>query len=283
MKNYFLPVILALSIPAFADTTLTIKTGAEGGGYHRLGVKIQEMMTREAVKNRENININQEFSNGTIENIQSFDSEQSDIVIVQADGLNVNPPTRSFRASKGPMETVFWLYNKDHAKTDLADIEGSKEYLVVVVDDSGAKVTLDSFVKEDKGYKTNADNVILAEDLFEAAAIVSEGRYENSKVAGLLYVGTRLPSDITEDFSKNIRVGTLDGDKDFNDAKDVNGENLYVNCEITKQQRGTIQSEGWWDPNTICVRSMVIYPTRFENKKIRKIVRRGVVKATSKY
>lgn len=271
-----------ISMGALAET-LNIKTGSEGGGYHRIGLQLGESIKREGDKKGIDIDTKYTFSNGTIENLNAFGDNEADVVLVQADGLNLYPPVRPFKASKGPLETVFWIYNKEYGISDLADIEGSDKYIIAVVDDSGAKITLDSFVKEDSGYKKNADTAFLADDLFEAAATVSEGKYEGKRVAGMLYVGTTLPTDITTDFSKNLLVGTLTGDGDFNDALDINKEALYTSCEVTKQQRKNINTKVWGDPDTLCVRSMVLYASTHDNKEIKKVIRRGVVKATAKY
>ena len=277
MKLKSLIAAMALiTTPVMADD-FVISTGSEGGGYERLGHMIVAQISKQAKKNKVDFDFIVINSNGSIENIENINSGDAQAAIVQADALNIMSPTVPFKAKSAHTETVYWIYNVKHGYSDLEDIEGNKKVGLVLVDGSGAVVTMQSFAQEDSGYKVNFDNAIYADDLYDAFDIVSEGSSNGVKVAGLLYVGSQIPVEVAHDFKGKVAVGEAT-DSDFNDAEDVNGDPLYTNCEVVKAKTfGLVDS--WGSPDTVCVKAMVIYTNDFDDKKEARAVKKGVTKA----
>lgn len=265
---------------AFADD-LVIATGGEGGGYERLGKIVAQEIKQQSDKKGVNFDFEVINTNGSVENIELLNDGDAQIIVVQADALNVNKPSLPIRSKSAYTETVFWIFNEKNDKEDLSDIEGSDEYLVVLVEGSGATVTMQSFVQEDKGYTKNLEMAIYADDNYDAADIVSEGRYNGKKVAGMLYVGKTIPNEIARDF-KGLVIGELT-DSDFNDAKDVNGEDLYKSCDITSNSIKGMTTSTLFKPSSICVDAMVVYADTFEDSKEERVVKKGINKALRGY
>lgn len=276
IKFLALTAAISLSAPALADD-FVITTGGEGGGYERMGRLIAANIKKQASKSKVELDISVINSNGSIENIERLNSGDAHAAIVQADALNVMKPSIPFKAKKAHTETVFWIYNIKNDFSDLEDVEGNEDVVIVLVDGSGAVVTMQSFVQEDGGYKVNYDSAVYADDLYDAFDIVSEGTIDGVKVAGLLYVSNQIPSEVAMDFKGSVAVGELT-DSDFNDAEDVNGESLYENCEVDKAKTNGLAS-GWGDIDTVCLSAMVVYTTDLEDRKTEKAVKKGIIKA----
>lgn len=273
-------IALSLSFAASANS-FTIQTGSEGGSYERAGVTIGMEIAKLADKKGLSFDFVHQNSNGTIENLECLKDGDCGLVIAQADGLNVNPVPGA-KAKSLYSETVLWVYNLKNGYTDIEDIEGRKDTVMVLVDGSGAMVTMQSFAAEDDGYKVNLNSAILADDLYEAADIVAEGKYNGKKVAGLLYVGKSIPAEIATDFKGLIGVGEAT-DGDFNDAKDVNGQPLYKNCTINKRKLGGLDTATVFSSlDTVCVDAMVVYSTNGLERKLQKAVSKGINKAKRK-
>jgi TRAP-type uncharacterized transport system substrate-binding protein len=278
MKNFKLLAITAavtMATPVIADD-FVIATGGEGGGYERQGKILAASIGKQLKKVKQRMDIEVINSTGSIENLELLNSGEAQMAIVQADAMSVMPPSISFKAKGSQIETVFWVYNVKNDFDDLEDVEGT-DALIVLVDGSGAMITMQSFAKEDSGYKKTLDNAVLADDLYDAFDIVAEGKANGKKVAGLLYVSTRIPSEVATDFKGKVLIGEAT-DSDFNDAEDVNGDSLYTNCDVNKAMTGGL-TDSWGDIETVCVQSMVVYNTDMENRKIAKAVKKGVNKA----
>ncbi len=279
MKKLLLATVF-LSASVIADD-LVIATGGEGGGYESLGKAIAQQVKKQSSKRGVDFDIEVVNSNGSVENIELLNDGDAQIAIVQADALNVNRPTVQVRTKSAYQETVFWIYNKKNGVEDLEDIEGSDKELIVLVDGSGATITMKSFVQEDKGYSKNLESAIYADDNYDAADIVSEGRYNGKRVAGMLYVGKSIPSEISKDFT-GLAIGELT-DSDFNDAKDIGGESLYKNCDVLTNKIGGMSTSTIFKPSTICVNAMVVYADTFESKGETRVIKKSINKALRGY
>lgn len=267
-------LLVTLSVTAHADD-FVITTGGEGGGYERLGHIFSTEIKKQSKHNLEPEVIN---SNGSIENIECINQGECQAAIVQMDALNVSPPNKPVKTKSAHTEYVAWLFNKELGFDDFSDIEGKEDVFIVIVDGSGAKVTLDSFVREDSGYKVNADSAILADDFYEAVSMVADGRVGSKKVAGTLYVGSAIPPEIASDFKNKVYVGEAT-DADFNDAEDINGERLYENCKIDKNLLRGMSASTWSDPSTVCVKAAIIYTTDSDRDSV-KALNKAATKAT---
>ena len=280
MKKTILATAILLSgAMAQASDDFTIATGSEGGSYERLGRSIAASINKQG--KRKDIEFDFEIlnTNGSGENIELFNDGEAQAIIVQSDALAVTPPTVSFKAKAAHTETIWWIYNTKNDISDIEDIEGTKKTVMVLVGDSGAVITMQNFVNEDKGYQKNFDSAVYADDLYDAVDIVCSGKSQKGKVSGLLYVGGSLPAEIRSDFKNCVSVGEAT-DGDFDDAKDINGDKLYTDCKINKNRYLPLKgSNGWSDEKTICVSAMVVYSTDFEEKGAAKVVKKGINKA----
>lgn len=273
--------LASLSWTVHADDFI-IATGGEGGGYEHAGKTISSEISK--IANKKEIDFEAEVVNsaGTVENLEGLEAGQYQMVIAQADGLNLNPVPGT-KAKGLYTETVLWIYNVKNGIKDLDDLEKKKKgYVMVLVAGSGAEVTMQSFVQEDEDYKIHYDNAYLADDNYEAADIVAEGTFNGKKVAGMLYVGKQIPNEIAEDFKHALGVGEAT-DSDFNDAKDVNGNTLYQKCTINKRGlKGLKSATTFSDLDTVCVKAMVVYSTEVEDKRLLKAISKGINKAKRK-
>lgn len=268
----------AFSAASVASDDLVIATGGEGGKYEALGHAIGKAVNDAGEKKRISFDVEVLNSTGSGENIDMFDDRVANVAIVQADALNVMPPARPYKAKTAHSETIWWIYNTRNDFDDLKSIP-NKDAKLVLVEGSGATFTMRNFVIEDSSYQKTLDNAIYASDLYEAVDTVCEGKSGSSKVAGVLYVGGSLPKDIRQDFAKCVSVGEAT-DKDFNDARDVNGDDLYQDCKISSNAFSPLKgSSRFGDQDTVCVKAMVIHATDFEDKDVTKVVNRGINRA----
>lgn len=279
MKKSIIALSVLLSSNVMAGD-LAIATGSEGGGYERQGLKIAQNIKAQAAKRKlGKIQVDVINTTGSLENIELFDDGEVQVAIVQSDALALNEPKTSYKIKPMGVEAVYWFANKKHEYYNLSDIEGVKDALMVLVDGSGGQVTMQNFVKEDGGYKVSLESAILADDLEDAMDIVATGTHKGKKVAGALYVTSfgGFSAELAKDYGKYIVIGSAT-DKDFNDAT-LNGEPLYVNCEIENNGlRGFSSSNTWTDNETVCMNSVVIY-TKDLPRKVLKVVRKGITKA----
>lgn len=266
---------------AFA-ADINIATGGEGGTYERMGALVQKNIETQSSRFDVQPNINVLNTNGSVENIQMMNDGSAQIIITQMDALNVMPPRGPYRVKRAYNETAFWIYNEANDYNDLEDIEGKKDVSLVIVDGSGAEVTMRSFVMEDDGYKVNLDNAVFADSVYDAADIVSEGKYNGKTIAGMIYVGAKIPSEIAYDFT-NLRVGEMT-DSDFNDATGSDGEPLYTSCSIKQSQTSGMRTSTFGSPDTVCVSSAVVYSTDSDYKEtstrdFENAIKRGINKS----
>lgn len=280
MKKLFTTTLILLSFGAWASDDFIIATGSEGGSYERLGKQIAASINKQGRKKDIEFDFEILNTNGSGENIELFNDGEAQAVIVQADALSVTPPSVNFKAKAAGLETVWWIYNTKNGFKDIEDIENNKKVSMVMVDGSGAVFTMQNFVAEDKGYQKNFDNAVYADDLYDAVDITCSGKTSaGKKIAGLLYVGASIPNEIRSDFKNCVSVGEAT-DGDFDDAKDVNGDELYKDCKINKNRYAPLKgSNSFTDEKTVCVNAMVVYTTDFEEKGANKVVKKGINKA----
>jgi len=293
-KRTLIAAMLTASMSASA-VEMNIGSGGEGGFYEGT-MKNIAAKANAAYKGKEPITFNVENTNGSVENIVGLSDGDYDLIIAQADclknGRAMPPSAAIYNAHK---EAVYFLINKDVHKDDgiddLEDIEGSDKYRMAVVEDSGALCTLKAFVGEDSGYKTNLDNAIYFDDMYDAAEAVANGATTvNGKtvpVAAMLYVSRvgSISGQIVEDFGTQLVIGEAT-DGDFNDAEDLNGKDLFENCSIPKSARQGMAGATIGDQDTVCVRAQVVFniewTQNFENKKDRKKAKKAVKRAINR-
>lgn len=283
-KTLISSVLLTASMTASAvgyqpeNSVLSGASGGEGGGYEALiNMTMRSIMQQKGADQyfTEANNVN---TNGTIENLEMFNAGEVALTVIQADGANAFPPSLPFKAKKAHTEKAFWVYNLNNGISDLKDLEGREDMIMVMAEGSGGFVTMNSFVQEDGGYKVNLEKAHMADDLYDAASIVADGNVNGKKVAGFLYVGKKLPAEIGQDFGRDLRIGELT-DGDFNDAEDVNGDPLYTKCDIEDVEMGGLTDEVMGAPDTVCQSAFVIYRADMP-KNMQRIVQKGVIKAT---
>lgn len=222
---------------------------------------------------------------GSVENAELMQDRKCDLAIMQADvaaGLGL----RDGKYTDAHTETVFWLHSKkgvdDFGKMEQDDL--AKRYAIATVRGSGASVTLANWIKTDKDYE--GVRVVEMDDWAEVAEAVAQGYVvranQRFEIAGTLYIGRSVSSDITEDFAKDILIGEVN-DSSFADAKDVNNNPLYQVCEVRKEQRSGLETSTTTSPDTYCLTAQIVFNNDFldgmakaDARKLRKAVAKGV-------
>lgn len=276
-------IVVAGMCTIVSANEVTIATGEHGKGYYTVGKQVGAAIVKRAESKRVPVTVNIMTTAGSVENLELLNDGDVDVAIAQMDAINVAQMSRGILAKPYGTETVFWVYNKKHGILDLEDIEGNEDYVIVLVEGSGAQVTMRSFAQEDAGYLYNLNSAVLVDSAYDAADLVSQGKVlsgpsKGKKVAGLIYVGSSMTSEISEDFN-NLVIGELT-DGDFNDAVDINGEGLYTSCDISSKITDAMPVGTILDPDTVCVRAAVVYAADIEGK-LGSVVKRGVNRATS--
>ena len=281
----FLTTVLALTLTTTSAMAgeFNIGTGSENGGYHKKGQRVLHAIGAEQIKINQKLqkrkkdlvvfDLNTVVTNGSIENVEGFNDGTFQAVMTQIDALNTNKPAFKFKVRTTHSEPVLWLYNKAHGFKDLSSVEGKKEFAIVLVEGSGGEVTFRNFIAEDEDYGKH--EIVYALDLEDALDIVAEGEYQGDestvKVAGMIYVSNSLSAETARDYIKYVGVGEAT-DSDFNDAKDVEGNKLYVNCSFNPKAMGGLQATTWTKPDTVCVRSVFMWNTQQLTREEAKVV-----------
>lgn len=293
MNRIVKSLLIACSALSFSAASLggdfVIMTGSEGGGYFKAGNRVGHAISAEQVKMNKKLNkkgkepvdfdIEVLPSNGSIENLEAFNEGEAQGIMVQVDALNLDKPGFKYKVRTSHTEPVLWIYNKEHGYKDLSDVEGRKDFAIVVVEGSGGNVTLNSFIQEDDGYGKNPQ--VVAMDLEDALDIVAEGEYEGVKVAGMIHVSNVIPRDIAADYLAFVAVGEAT-DGDFNDATDVEGNKLYTNCSVSLKQMGGLKAATWTDPDTVCVKSVFAWNVQDLSRNEQKVISKGARKTFNK-
>jgi len=279
MKHIILGIIsTALAFNVMAED-IKIATGGEGGGYHTrgtmIGVKIEDLS-----KGKTQVEVL--VTNGSKENIELFDSKEADIFFAQEDALNVTAPNRAYRSKPVGEEAIYHFVNKDSGFTDVADYEGRSDVFIVLVADSGSAITWKSFVQEDEDYGKNP--ILWADDIWDALSYVSDGTYDGKKIGGALHVTKRgkLDRALAEDFANNVRIGSTSGDRDFDDAKNAEGEKLYTFCELDNNHLGGFKSTAFFGgSDTLCMNAVVGYAVDLD-RNLQNAIKKAIVRTDNK-
>lgn len=283
MKKVLLGILAPMLICAQAVASvppLNFCSGLPGGYYEKLASEIGRNIVK--VSGSE---LNVLATGGSVENAEMMAERECDIAIMQAD-VAANLGLRDAEVTDAHTETVFWLHGKkgveDFGQMENDDI--AKRFAMATVKGSGAAVTMAQWVKTDKDYE--GVRIVELDDWAEVAKAVAQGyvvragvRYE---IAGTLYIGRTVSTDITEDFGNQILVGEVN-DSSFEDAKDANNNPLYFHCTAVKAQRAGLAASTTLDPDTYCLSAQVVFNNDYlsgmdkqEARKVRKAVAKGI-------
>lgn len=280
MKKLLLASCLAWAMPmmafAQAPTELNFCGGGEGGFYEGLATDIGKTIVKGT-----DVVLNVHTTGGSVENATLMKDGDCDIAVVQADVVVTQPLPSDLKVVDAHTETVFWLFGKGGVN-DFGKMENdamAKKYAVATVTGSGALVTVKNWVATDDDYK----GVVIVEfdDWYAAAEAVSQGYVKKAgvtvEIAGMLYIGRKITSDITEDFGTQITVGEINDDS-FADAKDANGNPLYTACVTDDKQSNGLKASTFTAPDTYCLRAQVVYNNDWHqgDKKLRRAVDKGI-------
>lgn len=267
-----------------APTELKFCGGAEGGFYSKLADTIGRSIVRGS-----NIKLDVVTTGGSVDAAELLKNGDCDIGLLQADAVATLPLPTDVSVTDAHLEAVYWLYGAsgvdDFGKLDDSDL--SKRFYVAEVRGSGAQVTMQNFAKTDTAYAKV--RIVEFDDWMGVAKAVSQGytmrNGERLEIAGAIYVSRpgQISSDITEDFSKAIKVGEVK-DRDFAKAKDVNGNQLYVECTIASNQTNGLEvSTTFGGPETYCLRAQVVYNNDYHSgldaktsKELRRRIDKGI-------
>jgi len=277
----FLALALSMcSANAASPSSLNFCAGLAGGFYDKLASEIGRSITQNS-----GMPVSVLETGGSVMNAEKMQDKSCDIAIMQAD-VAMNLGLRDAEFTDAHTETVFWLHGAkgvdDFGKMEKDEI--AKRYAVATVRGSGAAVTVSNWVKTDKDYE--GVRIVELEDWAEVAKAVSQGYVvrsgERFEIAGTLYIGRTVSSDITEDFAKSILIGEVDDDS-FTAAKDANANPLYTHCSVVKGQRSGLNTSTTLDPDTYCLTAQIVFNNdalvgldKDSAKKIRKAVAKGV-------
>ncbi len=292
MRKYIVGVVLALaSLSAYAGggypAQLNFCTGGQGGFYEGLGATIGQTIVRTLKQG--NVKLNLINTGGSVESAQLLKDGDCDIAILQADAVASLPMPQDIKVSDAHTEMAYWLHSSV-GTSDFGNLENdvvAKRFAVATVVGSGAGVTIRNFIKTDKDYE--GVRIVEFDDWYSAAEAVAQGYTVRAglrlEIGGMLYIGRPgfLPSDIVEDFSKQLLIGEVN-DSSFADSKDVNGNALYTKCEIdSKQYAGLKSSNSWKDPKTYCMKAQIVYNNDWHKnldpatgREVRRAVDRGI-------
>lgn len=263
-----------------APPPLKFCAGLTGGFYDKLANEIGHSISQNS-----GATVAVLETGGSVMNAEKMQDKTCDIAIMQSD-VAMNLGLRDAEFTDAHTETVFWLHGAkgvdDFGKMEKDEL--AKRYAVATVRGSGAAVTLANWVKTDKDYE--GVRIVELEDWAEVAKAVSQGYVvrsgERFEIAGTLYIGRTVSTDITEDFGKLIQVGEVNDDS-FAAAKDANANPLYTHCSVVKAQRGGLATSTLTDPDTYCLSAQIVFNNeslagvdKAEAKKIRKAVAKGV-------
>lgn len=271
---------LACSANAASPSSLNFCAGLAGGFYDKLASEIGRSITQNS-----GMPVSVLETGGSVMNAEKMQDKSCDIAIMQAD-VAMNLGLRDAEFTDAHTETVFWLHGAkgvdDFGKME--DDKNAKRFAVATVRGSGAAVTVNNWVKTDKDYE--GVRVVEMEDWAEVAKAVSQGYVvrsgERFEIAGTLYIGRSVSTDISEDFGKSILVGEVNDDS-FANAKDANANPLYSQCSVVKAQRSGLGTSTVTDPDTYCLTAQIVFNNdslagldKDAAKKIRKAVAKGV-------
>jgi hypothetical protein len=281
MKKALLLGLLLAAGQAFASAPeMKFCSGQPGGYYEKLASEVGRNITKGTGGELEVLN-----TGGSVENAEMMQERECDIALIQAD-VAAGMSLRDVKVVDAHTEIVYWLHGKNGVKDfgDMEDDATAKKYAMATVKGSGASVTMTNWVKTDKDYE--GVRIVELDDWAEAAEAVAQGyvvragvRYE---IAGMLYIGRGISTDITEDFGTQLFVGEVD-DNSFEDAKDLNNNPLYTHCSVTKAQRAGLPASTTFDPGTYCLKAQVVFNNDYlaqldtkEARKVRKAVAKGI-------
>lgn len=275
---------MCFATPANASSStspaLKFCAGMSGGFYDKLANEIGR-----GISQNSGAGVTVVETGGSVENAEKMQDKTCDLAIMQAD-VAMNLGLRDAEFTDAHTETVFWLHGAkgvdDFGKME--DDANAKRYAVATVRGSGAAVTVNNWVKTDKDYE--GVRIVEMDDWAEVAKAVSQGYVvrsgERFEIAGTLYIGRSVSTDISEDFAKTILVGEVNDDS-FANAKDANANPLYTACSVVKAQRSGLGTSTITDPDTYCLTAQIVFNNeavasldKAEAKKIRKAVAKGV-------
>lgn len=271
-KILILVTLLAFALPSFAKTVV-ISTGGESekaASYYQKGTRLAKLLNKAG-----KVKATVVTSSGSGENISCISDGECQVAWIQNDAMNVSKPTVPVRAKRSHSEYIWYGFNsveKNNKEVfeDLEDLEGNKDYALVVVEDSGASYTIRNFINQAPAY--GKIKLIFVDSLYDAFDLVCEGADGDQRIAGLLHVGGSLPAEIRNDFSKCVGIGQAT-DSAFEDAKDIFEQELYHECEIPKSLFKPLKAGGYGDQDTVCVDAMVVYPKDLDSKVLSQVKR----------
>lgn len=281
MKTQALLLALLLSVSTLASaapTTLNFCTGGEGGFYQDLGKAIGSSIVKGT-----DIQLNVISTGGSVENAELMKDGDCDIAIMQADAAVTKPLPTDVKIVDGHMEQVYWLHGKAGVD-DFGMMEKdaiAKKYAFAAVAGSGALVTVRNWIDTDSDYKGAV--IVEFDDWYAAAEAVAQGYVKKAgvtvEIAGMLYIGRpgKITSDITEDFGAQILIGEVN-DNSFANAKDANGNPLYIECSVDSKLANGLKTSTITSPDTYCLRAQVVYNNDWHqgDKKLRRAVDKGI-------
>lgn len=271
--------VSVLSTAAFAgasDPTIRVCTGGVNGNYFAAGTMLKDAATT--------LNVRVVETKGTLDNLERMleldvtDERACDAMIGQPDGAVYF--TRKSPAHKAALKSIIGLHheylhvlcNADSGVDDLGDLENSPKKNGYSLDigeyGSGAWLVWQNIITEDEDYAevpTKNEGGILA-----TTSVASNDTTCMLVPAGL---GNGTVTEVDSFYSEQIILAEAN-DRDFNDAKDIDGKPLYTYTKIPKRTYPNLQ-KGWGGKpkDTIGWRAVLyINKDRMDDKTLRRFI-----------
>jgi uncharacterized protein len=246
---------LLLSSTAYAEDSINVCSGKPEGNYN---------FAVEAIKQQaqgSGLTINNVNTKGSWENLQKLASGECDAAIVQSDAYGVwNSQKGAAALNLDRVDVLYPEYvhlfcNRQSGIDAATDLAGNKDVTVAIGENgSGSAVTWAAMGLEDDSYAK-----VSTLPLGGKVALVKVKAGTDVQCA--VYVGGLNSGYMKEvdKYGQDIALIDFD-DKDFNDAEDPKGNDVYEFVEINQGTYPGIQG-GWSDIDTITVQATLVLNT----------------------
>lgn len=233
---------LVANVPAFANESIRLCTGAADGNYFAAGKAIERMAGKA-------ISIEVVETEGTIDNLDRVlnvdvaSTDACDAMIGQPDGpvflARKTPGASKALRQVGELHREFLhvLCSKASGVDDLSDLGGSTKFSIAIGQEgSGAWLVWQNIISEDDSYaKVPVSN--------EGGIIALSAVASDITSCMLVPAGLGNGTVTTADGSYSASVSLVPAnDKDFNDAVDIRGKPLYEYVSIPGKTYKKLQS-----------------------------------------
>lgn len=262
-------LILAAGSAYANPMQINICAGGEKGVYTASAKEIVSRLP-------DNVKATVVYTKGSVDNIRRLSAPSTpenqasgascDVMFAQPDSItnavasNGSLAKNLRKVGNGPLEYAQLVCNGELDFDDLSDLEGTNKYPIAIGEEgSGAWSTWQSLLREDDGYAsipTTPESGILA------LSSVAEGSAGGGTGTACVLITAAVPTPTVVEadttFAGKLKLLSMSGDKDFNDAVDLGGSPLYYWQDIPSGSYPNSLQNGWFtDVETIAWKSHI--------------------------